>query len=134
MTFFDDFTEGMKHMDFTNPFSKELKDTITEVAKVNRIKLRKRGIIATTRGPRFETKAEVRFLKKTGANLVNMTCGYEMSLLGESEIDFASITVASNYAAGISNKPLDDEKVLAQTAKAKGNIVSIISETIKEIV
>lgn len=132
-TFFDDFTEGMRHKDFTEPFSKELRDLITEVAKANRIKLREGGVIATTRGPRFETKAEVRFLGMCGANLLSMTSGYEMSLLGETEIDFASIAIGSNYAAGISDRPLDEEEVLAESAKAGGDLAALISGTLKEI-
>ncbi|MHA2066241.1 MAG: MTAP family purine nucleoside phosphorylase, partial [Candidatus Thorarchaeota archaeon] len=90
-TFYDDFTGGMKHVDFTEPFSKDMRKILKGVAAVNKLKLKTGGIIAATRGPRFETKSEVRLLKKGGANMVNMTCGYEMVLLGESEIDFASI-------------------------------------------
>lgn len=131
-TFFDDFSEGMRHTDFSDPFSKEMQRMLLEVASVNKIRLRSGGIIATTPGPRFETRAEVMFLKRTGANLVNMTSAYEMSLLREAEIDFASLVAASNYAAGISGRPLSHEEVLSSMAESSGRIMALFSEFVKE--
>lgn len=133
-TLYDDFAGGMKHVDFTEPFSKDMKKILGEVAAVNKIKLKKGGIIAATRGPRFETKSEIKLLKKAGANLVNMTCGYEMSLLGESEIDFVSVAIAANYAAGVSKKPLSAEETLEVSDKAKGKLLALIQGFVKEIV
>ncbi|MBU0531901.1 MTAP family purine nucleoside phosphorylase [Candidatus Micrarchaeota archaeon] len=133
-TFYDDFSAGMKHVDFTKPFSDEMKKILQEVAAVNKLKLKKAGIMAATRGPRFETRAEIKFLKKTGANLVNMTAGYEMALLGESEIDFAAIAVASNYAAGISKKPLTAEETLEVMAKSNGKLLTLVQGFVKEII
>lgn len=130
-TFFDDFSEGMRHADFSNPFSAKMRETLLEVASVSKIRLKRGGVIVTAPGPRFETRAETRFLKKTGANLVNMTSAYEMSLLGEAEIDFASIIVASNYGAGISKKPLNHEEVLACMSNATGKVGTLISEFVK---
>lgn len=133
-TFYDDFKGGIKHVDFTEPFSSDMKDILTEVASVNRLKLKKGGVMAATPGPRFETKSEVKFLKKLGANLVNMTCGYEMGLLGESEIDFAAVAIGSNYAAGISKKPLSAEETMKVTRGAKGKLNTLIEGFLKEIV
>lgn len=133
-TFYDDFTGGIKHVDFTKPFNIDMKDILGEVSSVNRLKLKKGGIMAATPGPRFETKSEVKLLKKLGANLVNMTCGYEMSLLGESEIDFAAVAVGSNYAAGVSKKPLSAEENLNVMRSAKGNLNALLEGFLKEVV
>ncbi|MBI5227425.1 MTAP family purine nucleoside phosphorylase [Candidatus Micrarchaeota archaeon] len=133
ITFHEDFFGGMKHADFSSPFSKELGEKIQEVSSVGKLGLKKGGIIATTPGPRFETKSEVKMLRKMGANLVNMTAAYEMSLLGEAEIDFAAIAVASNYAAGISKKPLKAEETLQVMAKAKTKVENLISGVLEEI-
>ncbi len=126
-TFFDDFSSGMRHVDFSNPFSEKIQGTLLEIAIVSKIKLKKGGVIVTTPGPRFETKAEVRFLKTTGANLVSMTSGYEMTLLGESGIEFASVVVATNYGAGISGKPLDHEEVVLAMKNASEKVEKLVS-------
>jgi 5'-methylthioadenosine phosphorylase len=130
-TFFDDFSDGMKHVDFTEPFSSKMQKMLLRAAAGNKIKVKKGGIIATTSGPRFETKAEVRMLRNAGANLVNMTSAYEMTLLGEAEIDFASLVVGSNYAAGISKKPLSHDEVLAAMSDATGKVGTLLSELVK---
>jgi 5'-methylthioadenosine phosphorylase len=133
-TFYDDFSAGMKHADFTEPFSRDMNAILEEVAAVNRIDLKKGGIMAATPGPRFETRSEIRLLRNAGANLVNMTCGYEMALLGESEIDFAAVAVASNYAAGISEKPLSAEETMAVVKESKGKLLTLVQGFMKEIV
>jgi 5'-methylthioadenosine phosphorylase len=130
-TFFDDFSQGMRHVDFSNPFSSKMQEHLLESASVNKVKLKKGGVIVTTPGPRFETKAEVRFLKTTGANLVSMTSGYEMTLLGEAGFEFASIIVATNYGAGISNKPLDHEEVISEMKNATEKVEKIIADFLK---
>ena len=132
-TFHDNFFGGIRHTDFSAPFSEKMRKKIYEVAAVEKLGLKKGGIIATTPGPRFETKTEVKALKKMGANLVNMTAAYEMTLLGEAEIDFAAIAVASNYAAGISKKPLSAEQTLETMAKAKTKIENLVSGVLREI-
>jgi 5'-methylthioadenosine phosphorylase len=133
-TFYDDFNAGIKHTDFTIPCSAEMRKDLQEVAGVSKIALKTGGIIACTHGPRFETRAEVKLLKKVGANLVNMTAGYELALLGEAEIDCAAIAVGTNYAAGISKKPLSAEETLDVMDKAHSKLVSLIGNFAQEIV
>jgi len=133
-TFYDDFSAGMKHVDFSEPFSPEMKRMLKGVASVNKVKLKTGGIVAASPGPRFETRSEVKLFRKLGANLLNMTCGYEMALLGESEIDFASVAIASNYAAGIKKGPLSAEETLGIAHGSKDDLVTLIQGFAKEIV
>jgi 5'-methylthioadenosine phosphorylase len=133
-TFYDDFGAGIKHKDFTEPCDREMGKRLMEVAAVGRVKLKTGGIIACTPGPRFETKAEIRLLKKAGANLVNMTAGYEMALLGEAEIDYAAVAVGTNYAAGISKKPLSAEETLEAMRTAYGKLMALVGNFAQEIV
>ncbi len=133
-TFYDDFGAGMKHKDFTEPCSRDMRGKLQEIAGVSRIALKTGGIIACTPGPRFETKAEIALLKNAGANLVNMTAGYEMALLGEAEIDYAAIAVGTNYAAGISKKPLRVEETLEAMRTAYGRLTTLIGNFAEETV
>ncbi|MEW6721700.1 MAG: MTAP family purine nucleoside phosphorylase [Candidatus Micrarchaeota archaeon] len=132
-TLFDDFSAGMRHRDFTRPFSARMQETLAEVAAVAGVKLKKGGIVATTPGPRFETPAEIRALKRLGANLVSMTAAYEMTLLGEAEIDFASIAVATNYAAGIGKTPLSGEEAVKVMKGAYGHLLALIGGFAEEV-
>ena len=63
-------------------------------------------IYAQTRGPRFETKAEVRILQKWGCDVVGMTFANECDLLLESGISVTSLCMIDNFAHGIGNQNL----------------------------
>lgn len=125
-TFYDKFDNKLMHKDFSNPFSNKIS------LFLNKYEIKEGGIIATTPGPRFETKAEIRFLKVAGANLVNMTSAYEISLLHEMEIEFASIAVAANFASGITDHPLNNEEVINQMKKSNNKVQKIISAFLSE--
>ena len=126
ITFYDDFSGGAKHFDFSNPYDKELMDAVREIASVDRIKLGDSGVVATTVGPRYETKAEISALKKMGANLVSMTHAYEATLVNEAEIPYAALAIGTNYACGVRKKPVSHDEVIFQMEKAKGKIETII--------
>jgi len=132
MTFFDDFSGGIKHTDVSQPYNKELQDLVLAVAKANKVAVKKKGVIATMPGPRFETKAEIKALKAMGANLVSMTHAYEATLLNELEIPFVAIAVGTNYACGISRAKLSGEEVLGHMEKAKSMIIPLIDGFVKE--
>ena len=133
ITFFDDFSSGIKHTDFSQPFDSEWQNAVLEAAAAEKIKIKKGGIIATTHGPRFETKAEVQILKKVGANLVNMTSAYEITLAKELELPLAAIAIATNYAAGITKKKQSAEEVFSVINKVKPKINSLLQEIIMNV-
>jgi 5'-methylthioadenosine phosphorylase len=125
-TFYDSFKSGIKHTDFTEPFDEEIRNIIWETAKVKGIRLRDSGIVATTYGPRFETKAEVRALSGLGANLVSMTFGHEAPLLGEAEIPHACLGIVTNMACGLSGGHISEQEVIEITKKRKKDIMMIL--------
>jgi 5'-methylthioinosine phosphorylase len=67
------------------------------------------GVYAQTRGPRFETPAEVRALAQH-ADLVGMTIAAEAILAREAALAYAAICTIDNLANGISEEPLTVEE------------------------
>ncbi|MGH2982874.1 MAG: MTAP family purine nucleoside phosphorylase [Solirubrobacterales bacterium] len=63
------------------------------------------GVYAQTRGPRFETPAEVRALARH-ADLVGMTIAAEAILAREATLAYAAICTIDNLANGIAEQPL----------------------------
>lgn len=133
-TFYDDFSGGIKHTDFSEPCDIEMRKRLRAVASAGKVKLATGGIIGCTPGPRYETKSEVKALRRMGANLVNMTAAREMALLGEAEIDFAAVAVATNWAAGVGKKPVDAADVLGRMRGAYGQLVALMGNFAEEIV
>jgi 5'-methylthioadenosine phosphorylase len=63
------------------------------------------GVYAQTRGPRYETPAEVRALAEH-ADMVGMTLAAETVLAGEAALAYAAVCTIDNLANGISDKVL----------------------------
>jgi len=61
-----------------------------------------------TRGPRFETKAEVRILEPWG-DVVGMTMAHEADLANELAIPYNSLCMIDNFAHGLAGDALSEE-------------------------
>ena len=67
------------------------------------------GTYAQTRGPRFETAAEVRALAMVG-DVVGMTIAAECILSKEADLSYAAVCVVDNLANGLDADPLTIEQ------------------------
>jgi 5'-methylthioinosine phosphorylase len=97
------FFEGeapVTHIDFTEPYSRELREKILAAALECSEPMRDGGVYAITQGPRLETAAEIDRLERDGATLVGMTGMPEAALARELELPYAAIAVVANFAAG----------------------------------
>lgn len=65
-------------------------------------------IYIQTRGPRFETRAEVRILKGWG-DVVGMTMAHEADLANELGLPYNSLCMIDNYAHGLGEEALSPE-------------------------
>jgi 5'-methylthioadenosine phosphorylase len=61
------------------------------------------------RGPRFETKAEVRIVKDWG-DVVGMTAAFEADLCSEIGLNYNSLGLIDNFANGLEGTAIDFEK------------------------
>jgi 5'-methylthioadenosine phosphorylase len=59
-----------------------------------------------TRGPRFETKAEIRILQGWG-DVVGMTAAHEADLCSEIGLRYNSLAIVDNYANGLEGTEID---------------------------
>lgn len=89
------------HIDFTHPFSDDIRRQLMGVAELLGFNLHEGGVYACTQGPRLETAAEIRRYAGDGADVVGMTGMPEAVLARELGIPYAQLNVVANYAAGI---------------------------------
>ena len=61
------------------------------------------------RGPRFETKAEIRVVRAWG-DVIGMTAASEADLCGEAGLNYNSLAIADNYANGLEGTEIDFSK------------------------
>lgn len=103
-TFFEDDLADVAHIDFSYPYSETIRTIIFASAQKKKIQLINNAVYAATEGPRLETAAEIQRLKRDGCDIVGMTGMPEAALARELEIDYASICVNANWAAGLSDE------------------------------
>lgn len=90
------------------------------------------GVYAETRGPRFETRAEIRLLADY-ADVVGMTAASEATLLQERGIAYALLGIVDNLAHGIGRDPLTLEAFDRQLARNAVRARAILDALIQAV-
>ena len=99
-TFFEDGLNTVTHIDFSFPYAESLRKKIINAAQSASLDCFPQGCYGATQGPRLETVAEIRRLEHDGCDLVGMTGMPEAALARELDIEYASICMVVNWAAG----------------------------------
>jgi 5'-methylthioadenosine phosphorylase len=127
-TFYEGVGVPVNHIDFTQPFSKSLRERLLKAAAECKEDIRDGGVYAATQGPRLETAAEINRLERDGADVVGMTAMPEAALAREISLEYATIAVVANYAAGRGDSaravPLD--RIGQVLEEAMGRVRTII--------
>ncbi len=100
-TFYEGDLEEVTHVDFTYPYDPDLRRAFLQAGRALGLELIDGGTYGATQGPRLETAAEIRRMQRDGCDVVGMTGMPEAVLAREAEIDYASLNVVANWAAGI---------------------------------
>jgi len=129
-TFFEGPGQPVNHIDFTEPYSRALRERILEAAGAIGERLMDGGVYAATQGPRLETAAEITRMERDGADLVGMTGMPEAALARELGLEYAAIAVVANYAAGRgdSERAIALDKIQVILDEALGRVRKIIAK------
>lgn len=96
------FDDQVQHI--TPSLDQGLRQQLVETGKVRGVPVQDGGVYVQTRGPRLETKAEVRILREFG-DLLGMTMATEATLAQELGLRYASLCSVDNYGHGITKEP-----------------------------
>ncbi|MEW5975251.1 MAG: purine-nucleoside phosphorylase [Acidobacteriota bacterium] len=118
---------GPRFPDMSAAYSADLISLAQECANRLGILLRE-GVYVAVTGPSYETPAEVRLLKRLGADVVGMSTVPEVIAARHMKIDCLGLSVITNFAAGISPTPLCHEEVLAIGSKVKPRLLRLLTE------
>ena len=115
------YTDGpdttVKHIDFSYPFDDVLSSQIKQAMQACHCEVETQATYGVTQGPRLETIAEIQRMKRDGCDIVGMTAMPEAALARELEIDYATMSLVVNWAAGAGDS--------AETAAKKAEIISM---------
>ena len=99
-TYFEENIEEVTHIDFTYPYSEKLRSALIQSGKTSKLDCFAGGTYGATQGPRLKTTAEIKRMEIDGCDLVGMTGMPEAALARELELNYASVCVVANWAAG----------------------------------
>ncbi|MEM7763248.1 MAG: S-methyl-5'-thioinosine phosphorylase [Pseudomonadota bacterium] len=99
-TFFDGEAAPLQHIDFSEPYTESLRQSLLAAARQHDIELADGGVYGATQGPRLETAAEVDRLERDGVDFIGMTGAPEAALAREAELHYACVALVVNAAAG----------------------------------
>lgn len=113
---------GVRFPDQTHVYDQRFQEMIHEAAEELGITLHD-GVYAYTRGPQYETPAEIRALSLLGADAVGMSTVAEAIVASHCGMRVLAVSCITNFAAGISGQPLSEEEVIRNAnASSKNNI------------
>ena len=88
------------------------------------------GVYASLRGPQYETPAEIRMLRKLGADAVGMSTVLEAIQARALGMRVAGFSCLTNWAAGM-QETLNHDEVL-ETGRVAGNVMLKLLEQVLE--
>ncbi len=127
-TFYDQ--DEIIHVDFTAPYCAELRKVILKAGESIGTTAKGSGTYVCVNGPRLESKAEIGYFSKIGADMVGMTAMPEACLARELELCYAVIAVVTNYAAGVTAGRLTAAEVVDMMKSSSGRIRNLVMKTL----
>jgi 5'-methylthioadenosine phosphorylase len=124
-TFFDD-----KVVHATPALDEPARKVLLAAAKRSGFSARARAVYAQTRGPRLETKAEIRMLSDY-ADVVGMTMASEATLAAEAGLGYACLCTVDNYAHGIAAKSLSYEEIRKGAKRNADKVAALLPDVLR---
>ncbi len=139
---FIDFTKSRKgsfseegkviHISVADPFCPELQNIVADVINDQDVVMHKDCTYVCIEGPRFSTKAESKFFRTTGADIIGMTLVPECQLAREAQICYMSISTVTDYDVW-AEKPVTAKEVMETLSKNVEATKTILTKLIDKI-
>lgn len=92
---------SINHVSFAEPYDADLRATAIKACQAEGVTVHDSGTVVVINGPRFSTKAESRWYRNQGWEVVNMTQMPEAVLAAELDIPYVAIALITDYDVGV---------------------------------
>lgn len=123
---------GPRFPDMSEPYNRELISLAESIALENSIKLQK-GVYIAVAGPSLETKAEYRFLRATGADVVGMSTVPENIVANHMGMKVLGISIITDECFPDSLQPVNVQEIIKTAMEAEPKMTIIMKEVIKRL-
>lgn len=123
---------GSRFPDMSEPYDLQLKSLLQGKANELGIELKK-GVYAAVHGPNLETKAEYRYLKIIGADMVGMSTVPEVIAAVHMQLPCGAVSVITDECDPDNLKPVNIEEIIEVAGKADNKLSQLFVEIIKTL-
>jgi purine-nucleoside phosphorylase len=123
---------GPRFPDMSEPYSKRLIALAEDIALENKIKVQK-GVFVAMPGPSLETRAEYRFLRATGADVVGMSTVPEVIVAVHQGMEVMGISVITDECFPEALQPVNVEEIIRVASEAEPRLTLIMREVVKRL-
>lgn len=123
---------GPRFVDMSEPYDSKLIEKMEAIARRLNIPVNK-GVYVAWIGPSLETRAEYRFIKIMGADVVGMSTVPEVIVAAHMGMKVAAVSVITDLCDPDNLAPVEIDELLNNAAIAEKQLIPLFSELAKEI-
>lgn len=123
---------GPRFADMSHPYDPELIELTEKVAKEEKIYLQK-GVLIGSRGPTYETAAEIRMFQRLGGDAATMSTVPEVIAANHRGMRVLGISCITNLATGLSAEPLSHKEVTIVADQVAEKFHRLVKSVIKAL-
>jgi len=124
-----DIRWGPRFVDMSEAYDRRLRQAALQAARALELKCFQ-GVYASLLGPSYETPAEIRMLRRLGADAVGMSTVPEVLAARQCGLPVLAVAIISNRAAGLSRRPLSHQEVLEVGQRASYDLARLLERII----
>lgn len=128
----NDDTLGPRFPDMSEPYSRELIRLAEEVALDKRIRL-ERGVFVAVPGPNLETRAEYRFLRLIGADVVGMSTVPENIVANHMGLRVLGFSIITDECFPDALQPANVEEIIAVANRTEPQLTAIMKGVVERM-
>ncbi|MGH2979359.1 MAG: MTAP family purine nucleoside phosphorylase [Solirubrobacterales bacterium] len=121
------------HWIFEEPFSPQIRAALLRACADVGVPVRDGGCYGHVDGPRFNTRAEISSLALAGVTAVSQTAGPETVLCGESELPYALLGYATDYANGVMEAPTPIAELLRLISLSSEVFATVLAAAVPQL-
>jgi purine-nucleoside phosphorylase len=122
----NDDSLGPRFPDMSDPYDRRLRAIAREVALEQKIMLRE-GVYVAVTGPSLETRAEYRFLRGIGADVVGMSTVPEVIVAVHGGMRVLGISIVTDRCLPDALEPVTVEKILGAARRAEPKLTALLA-------
>ncbi|MCW3080708.1 purine-nucleoside phosphorylase [Segetibacter sp.] len=123
---------GNRFPDMSQPYNKNLNNLILQKAREKNLFIHE-GTYASVVGPNLETRAEYRYIRSIGADLVGMSTVPEVIVANQLQLPCACVSVITDECDPDNLKPVDIREIIAVAGKADKKLSELFAAVIAEL-